>query len=110
MSYFIAGWKLDGLIYSKLVVAIIANARAVVLLIAVRIVVVVNKCIVKSVSNLSKSYFLTIVHLFRFAAAQSSTARQGYRGDNSRRVHPGVSFHYLNIILTQTFIYILDGQ
>ena len=62
MSYFITGWKLDGLIYSGLVVAIITNARAVVLLIAVRIVVV-NKCIVKSVSNLSKSYFLTIVHL-----------------------------------------------
>ena len=52
LSYFITGWKLDGLIYSKLVVAIIANARAVVLLIAVRIVVVANKCIVKSVSNL----------------------------------------------------------
>ena len=53
LSYFITGWKLDGLIYSELVVAIITNARAVVLLIAVRIVIGVTKCIVKSVSKLS---------------------------------------------------------
>ena len=53
LSYFETGWKLDGLIYSGLVVAIIVNARAVVLLIAVRIVIGVTKCIVKSVSKLS---------------------------------------------------------